>query len=394
MDITVFPGKLSGTISAIPSKSQAHRVLICAAFSDIPTTIYCKDTNQDIEATAGCLNTLGATITRTDYGYYVIPIKETPNVAQLDCNESGSTLRFMLPIVAACGVDTTFLMSGRLPQRPLSPLWEELVRMGCNLDRPTENTLRCRGQLRGGAFCMDGSVSSQYITGLLFAMALLPTPSTLELTGKIESAPYISMTLDALKRFGIDASTYTFSGKQRLTSPGSFTIEGDWSNAAFFLAANALGSSVSLENLNMYSVQGDRLVSPAITELSKNATISAADTPDIVPILSIVAGAKHGGTFTDVRRLRLKESDRVATVAAMLQNLGCTVSVSENELTISPGQFQGCTIDSAGDHRIAMSAAIAATIASSPVTIINAQCVSKSYPAFWNDFKKLGGIYE
>ena len=385
MDITIYPGQLSGTIPAIPSKSQAHRILICAAFADNPTEIHCRETNDDIEATADCLRSLGATITRTEYGYFVIPAITIPDTAILNCNESGSTLRFLLPVVGALGVDATFHMRGRLPERPLSPLWEELERMGCQLSRPTGNTLRCHGKLTTGRYHMNGSVSSQFISGLLFAMAMLPGISHLELSGKIESVPYIKLTQCVLELFG---------GSIPFRSPGVIEVEGDWSNAAFFQTANKLGSSINITNLNADSVQGDRAIVDILQQISNRIEISAADIPDLVPILSIAAAANQGAVFTDVRRLRMKESDRVQTVANMLQNLGSHVMITENTLTVEPAIFKGCTIDAAGDHRIAMSAAIAATVAEDPVTILGAECVAKSYPKFWRDFRQLGGKYE
>lgn len=392
MDITISPGLLGGTLQTIPSKSQAHRILICAAFSHKPTSIGCPETNDDIEATAECLRALGARISRTECGYYVEPATTIPESADLHCNESGSTLRFLLPVVGALGVDTTFHMRGRLPERPLSPLWEELERMGCQLIRPTNSTLRCTGRLRSGTFQMDGSVSSQFISGLLFAMALLPEESCLVLSGKIESVPYITMTQDALALFGVASKDFTVSG--RLQSPGTVDVEGDWSNAAFFLTANKLGSKIALENLNRNSAQGDRAIIEILQQIDDPISVSAANIPDLVPILSVAAAANKGAVFTDIRRLRMKESDRVLTVANMLQSLGCRVSFDENTLSVEPAPFRSCTIDACGDHRIAMAAAIASTVADGTVTILGAECVAKSYPKFWCDFRKLGGKYE
>lgn len=394
MDITIYPGKLTGTVAAIPSKSQAHRLLICAAFSDDATQLHCPDTNQDIEATAQCLRSLGAVIERTSEGYTVKPISQIPASAVLNCSESGSTLRFMLPIIGALGVDGTFQMRGRLPQRPLSPLWEEMERMGCCLSRPTSDTLRCTGQLKSGQYTIDGSVSSQFITGLLYAAALIPGKSSLSITGKIESKPYILMTQRALSAFGVSTDEYQLRGRIPFHTPGKVVVEGDWSNGAFFLAAKALGSDLTVTGLDPDSPQGDKAVTAALAALMQNCTISAADIPDLVPILSVVAGAHSGATFTHIGRLRLKESDRVETVAAMLRNLGAAVDIVGETLTVLPGQYHGCTIDSAGDHRIAMAAAIAATAADGPVTILGAECVSKSYPAFWQEFRRLGGQYE
>lgn len=395
MDITINPGRLSGTITAIPSKSQAHRLLICAAFADIPTSLICPDTNRDIEATADCLRSLGAGITRTECGYSIDPITEIPETAVLDCCESGSTLRFMLPIVGALGVDAVFQMAGRLPQRPLSPLWEEMERMGCKLSRPTDNTIRCQGRLHPGTYTIDGGVSSQFITGLLFAASLLEGDSTIHITGKLESKPYITMTQKAMTLFGVSTRGFVVKGGQRYCSPGTVLVEGDWSNAAFFLAAHALGNTVTVTNLFHDSPQGDRAVAEILPLLcSETPTVSAADTPDLVPILSVVAGAKNGAVFTDIQRLRLKESDRVASVIAMLKALGGKAEATESTLTVYPTGYKGGTVDSVNDHRIAMAAAIASTVCTAPVMIRGADCVKKSYPHFWEEFRRLGGNYE
>ena len=394
MDITIHPRKLSGTIQAIPSKSQAHRLLICAAFSDGPVQLICPAVNQDIEATAGCLNALGAEIVRTPNGYSIQPVGALPEKAVLDCKESGSTLRFMLPIAAALGIDTTFIMAGRLPQRPLSPLWEELERMGTVLSRPTENTLHCTGQLRCGAYSIDGGVSSQFITGLLFALALLPGESTLNVTGKVESKPYIQMTEQALMLFGVETSGYRFKNCRPFHSPGTVAVEGDWSNGAFFLGAKALGNSIEISGLCDDSAQGDRAAKTLMDQLQEHITVSGADIPDLIPILAIVAGAKKGAAFENIGRLRLKESDRIESTKQMLQALGAKVQVSGDTMTVFPAVYQGCIIDSKNDHRIAMAAAIASTVATGPVTVLGAECVSKSYPDFWSEFEKSGGYYE
>lgn len=391
MDITIIPRTLQGTINIIPSKSQAHRLLICSAFADKPTHLYCSETNRDIEATADCLRAIGAEITRTDDGYFVNPCAEIPSAATLNCCESGSTLRFMLPIVGALGIDGTFLMEGRLPQRPLSPLWEEMERMGCTLSRPTETTLRSTGKLKNGAYSISGSVSSQYITGLLFALSLLDGKSTLTITGKIESKPYIELTQNALRTFGIDAENL---GGQVFHAPGALTVEGDWSNGAFFMAANTLGSNLTINGLDPTSAQGDRAIVDILREMEKGFTVvDAADIPDLVPVLSIAA-CKNGAEFKNIERLRLKESDRVASVCAMVDALGGQTKANDDTLTVYPAMLNGGTVDACGDHRIAMSAAIAATCCKNPVTILGAECVSKSYPKFWEEYKRLGGSYE
>ncbi len=381
MDITISPGKLRGTIAAIPSKSQAHRLLICAAFADRPTRLLCPEINRDIEATADCLRALGTDIQRTQWGYLVTPGKNIPQKAVLNCCESGSTLRFMLPIVGALGLDATFCLAGRLPQRPLSPLWEEMERMGCCLSRPTADTIRCQGKLLTGSYRIDGGVSSQFITGLLFAQALMGRECSIQITGRVESRPYIEMTRQALALFHAPD----------FHSPGTVTVEGDWSNGAFFLAAQALGSRLEVTNLSPDSPQGDRAAADLLTQMDENIIIDASDIPDLVPILAVAAGARKGAVFTNIQRLRIKESDRVASVIAMVTALGGKAEADDTTLTVFGTGFTGGIVDSCNDHRIAMSAAIAATVCKSPVTVLGAEAVNKSYPRFWEEYKRLGG---
>lgn len=380
MDITIHPRLLRGAIQIIPSKSQAHRLLICAAFADSETTLICPETNRDIEATVDCLNALGADIQRTDSGYMIDPISVIPETAILNCHESGSTLRFLLPIVGALGVDATFQMAGRLPKRPLSPLWEELERMGCTLTRSTANTIRCQGKLKAGEYVIDGGVSSQFITGLLFATALMEVKSKITITGTLESKPYVDMTERALSLF--DAPNFH--------TPGYLRVEGDWSNGAFFLASNTLGSDLSVCGLNEASVQGDRAVVEILKHLENGMpTVSAKDIPDLIPVLSVVAASKHGAVFTDIQRLRLKESDRVQAVVNMITTLGGMAEATGNTLKIYGTGLTGGTVDAVNDHRIAMAAAIAATVCKQDVTILGAQCVKKSYPSFWEEYERL-----
>lgn len=382
MDITISPRKLNGDISSIPSKSQAHRLLICAAFADAPTSLICPETNRDMDATTDCLRALGASIAHTETGYTVKPVEVLPKTAFLPCGESGSTLRFLLPIAGALGVDATFRLEGRLPNRPLSPLWEEMERMGCVLSRPTEKTVRCQGKLKSGVYTIDGGVSSQFITGLLFAHALMEGCS-LEITGTLESKPYVDLTKAALSLF------------ESRRSPGYAAVEGDWSNGAFWLAANALGSTLSVRGLNTDSLQGDRAVVEILRQLvAGTPTVSAADIPDLVPVLAVCAAAKQGAAFTDIRRLRLKESDRVASVIAMIESLGGRAEADENMLTVHGTGLRGGIVDAVNDHRIAMAAAIAATVCREKVTVLQAECVQKSYPAFWKEYARLGGNYE
>ena len=394
MDIRIHPRSLRGSINIIPSKSQAHRILICAAFSDRVTQIICPETSRDMEATADCLRALGADIIRTETGYSVSPATHIPETAALNCCESGSTLRFILPVAGALGVDSVFLMEGRLPQRPLSPLWEEMERMGCHLSRPAKNAIRCQGQLRPGNYSIDGSVSSQFITGLLLALSLMNAESSLTITGKTESRPYIDLTRQAIDLFGADPDS---PGTKNFRSPGCITVEGDWSNGAFFLAADCLNTEPGLDihGLDDTSVQGDRAAAYWIPKLClEHCTIDACDIPDLVPILSVTAAAKNGAVFTNIQRLRIKESDRVASTIHMIQNLGGRAEATADTLTVFGTGLTGGTVDAVNDHRIAMSAAIASTVCKQDVIILGAECVKKSYPKFWEEFSRLGGSYE
>lgn len=388
MDITIYPRRLEGSVAVIPSKSMAHRFLICTAFANNETTLICPETNRDIEATAGCLRALGADIQRTPSGYIVDPVTTLPESAEINSGESGSTLRFLLPIVGALGIDTTFLMEGRLPQRPLSPLWEEMERMGCILSRPQSNAVRCSGRLRGGNYRMDGSVSSQFITGLLLALCLIGEPSHLEINGQVQSRPYITLTENVIARFGGEMVGRGFH------TPGYLEVEGDWSSGAFWLAAQTLGSNVAVTGLDYHSPQGDRAVHSLLSRMDTEITIPAGDIPDLVPILSIVAAAGHGAVFTDIRRLRLKESDRVASTVAMITALGGKAEATENTLSVYGTGLTGGTVDSRNDHRIAMSAAIGATVCTQPVTVLGIECAAKSYPRFFEEYRRLGGKYE
>ncbi len=395
MDLILHPRPLRGEIQMIPSKSQAHRLLICAALADRATQLRCAQTSRDMDATADCLRALGAVIHRTQWGYAVSPIKELPPRAELHCGESGSTLRFLLPVVGALGVDATFHMEGRLPQRPLSPLWEEMERMGCRLSRPSAHTLRCTGKLEPGKYTIPGNISSQYITGLLLALPFLTGESEIEVTGILESQPYVTMTFHALGTFGIEVRDFRIPGSQTFRSPGQLSVEGDWSNGAFFLAAQLLGNDLTVLGLDGQSAQGDRAVLGILRTLSaEKATVSARDIPDLIPILSIFAACSHGAAFTDIQRLRLKESDRVASVIAMIEALGGRANATEDTLTVCATGLTGGTVDSFRDHRIAMSAAIASTVCRKPVVILGAEAVEKSYPQFWDEFQRLGGHYE
>ena len=420
-DVKVSPRKLNGAVRAIPSKSQAHRALICAALADKPTTIECEGGSDDITATLDCLSALGAKIERESSVYIVSPLKrDAHDIATLGCGESGSTFRFMLPIVGALGRKASFVLKGRLPERPLSPLYEELVRHGAELSPHGVVPFFTEGKLAPGHYSLDAGVSSQFISGLLFALPLLDGDSELQLTGKAESFPYIELTLAMLEIFGIRTefkdNVFYIHGRQIYRSPGTAHVEGDWSNAAFWLSAGAIGSgSITCTGLNLKSKQGDRAILDILTkfgahiEVKENDStvtvsggklrgieIDARDIPDLVPILAVVGAKAEGKTvIRNAARLRTKESDRLAAVNAVLRELGADANETADGLVIHGSTvFKGGQVSSCGDHRIAMSAAIAATVCAEPVVIKGAQAVNKSYPGFFDDLRLLGPLVE
>ncbi len=400
MTVTITPKPLRGTIPAIPSKSQAHRLLICAALGDGPTAIRCDALNQDIAATAACLRALGAEVEYAGGEFRVRPITRPAVGAELPCGESGSTLRFLLPVACALGAEGVFRLEGRLPDRPLSPLWEELERHGAVLGKPARDRVYFSGRLRGGDYTIPGDISSQYVSGLLFALPLLGD-STLTPTGKLESAGYIEMTRRAQALFGLTwageraGETWRLTSEKGYHSPGKLTVEGDWSNAAFWLAADALSpESVTLTGLDPASPQGDRAAAQLIPRIrAGGAVIDCGDIPDLVPPLAAAAAAKPGETrFVNAARLRLKESDRLKSVASLINALGGEAVEGPDTLTVrGKAALRGGTVDSCRDHRIAMAAAVLAVACEGPVRVLGAEAVEKSYPAFWADYRRLGG---
>ena len=397
----ISPRPLRGTVAAIPSKSEAHRALICAALSASPTLLHMGPGSQDIAATIRCLSAFGAQIRTEGDRVSVTPVSTPPERCEADCGESGSTLRFLLPVAGALGVDTCFKMHGRLPQRPIDPLDRELIRGGCALSRPQADVLRIMGRLQPGNYELPGNVSSQYISGMLLALSLLDGESTLNISGKVESAGYIDMTLQAMSAFGaVPARTETgwrISGQGRYSSPGSAAIGGDWSNAAFWLCADLIdGCSVQMTGLDASSAQGDRRILAEIASLREqggSVIVDAADIPDLVPILAATACARRQGMrVINAQRLRIKESDRLQSVSHTLNLLGANVQETEDGLLVDPASpLRGGEVDACGDHRIAMMAAIASCACTGEVTIRGAQAVNKSYPGFWQDFALLGG---
>ena len=417
MKVKVFPGPLAGALNIIPSKSHLHRLLIAAALADGDTFIRSAPTEaEDVEATAACLTVLGASVRRVEGGFQVTPLKRDclPKHAVFPCRESGSTFRFMLPVVCALGICGEFHMAGRLPQRPLAPLDRQLIQHGISFTRPKPHILLTEGQLLPGEYRIPGNISSQYITGLLLALPLLGERSSLTVEGRVESADYIHMTLETIAAFGrapaMAENRYEIQGAGNYRSPGTADAEGDWSNAAFPLCFGAMpGGKLEVSGLNPESRQGDRAVADILIKMGAKVTwegnvitvsegtrcaaeIDAAAIPDLIPVLSAVAAVSRGRTIIkNAGRLRLKESDRLAATANVLGTLGAKVKELPQGLQIEGvPRLTGGTVDSWGDHRIAMMAAVASAACTGPVTIKGAQAVRKSYPQFWEELSKLG----
>ena len=316
----------------------------------------------------------------------------------LDAGESGSTLRFLLPVVCALGLETHIVMHGRLPERPLSPLWEELISHGCSLTRNPDGSIDTSGGLRGGTFTIAANVSSQFISGLLFALPLLSEPADIRLTGTVESEGYIRMTIRALEMFGV----YTERKDDIITvktakylSPGSVTVEGDWSNGAFWETAGMLTEgAVVCTGLDEDSLQEDRAIRHLKKQIASGSSIiDCRNIPDLVPVMSVLAAVSPGTTtFTHAERLRIKESDRIRASVDMLNALGANAEETDDGLVVTGKKtLMGGTVRSCGDHRIAMSAAVASIACEGPVVVEGVEAVQKSYPAFWDDFALLGG---
>lgn len=400
MNLKVNGKGIHGSIPAIASKSMAHRLLICAALSDDPSRIRCETLSDDISATASCLKALGCELTYTGGTFYTVP-SSRPERATLYCEESGSTLRFLLPITAALGITGRFEMSSKLPQSSLSPLYKELEKHGAKMSPEGMSPLLLSGKLKGGTFTIRADISSQFVSGLLFALPLLREDSTLILTGRRESPSYIEMTLNALRFYGIKIRSipdgYQIPGRQKYRSPGALNVEGDWSYGAFWLSAIALGAPLTVTGLDQDSLQGDKHIVEALKEItgdSPKVFIDAQNIPDLVPILSVVAAAQKKTTVIyNAVRLKLKESDRIKITCALLRAIGTQVFETENGMRIKgdPQKLKSATVDSAGDHRIAMAAAIA-SIAAGDITILHPEAVNISYPSFFEDFRRLGGI--
>jgi 3-phosphoshikimate 1-carboxyvinyltransferase len=390
-------------VQAIASKSEAHRALICAALADECGVLGLSASSADIEATIRCLVSLGAQIAREGDLLTVRPIRSVPPSAHLPCKESGSTLRFLLPVAAALGAAAEFTGTGRLPQRPILELISCLEKHGAVFSGKTL-PFTVTGSLTGGIYELPGDISSQFVSGLLFALPLLAADSEIRLASPLQSSGYVDMTLCMLRRFSVSAERtargFRVPGGQRYTFPGRLDVEGDWSNAAFFLAMGALGRPVSCAGLRMNSLQKDRCITQLLRRFGADVEISndtvtvspgplrgmevdLGEIPDLLPVLAVVAAAAKGETgFRNAARLRLKESDRLFSVAALLRGIGAEAEETEDGILVrGRKKLPGGRVESFGDHRIAMAAAVAATVCEGNIILENPMAVENRIPA-------------
>lgn len=416
MEVRITPSKLIGRVKAPSSKSFSHRMLIAAALAGGVSEVSNISVSKDIDATVGAMNALGANILSDGSTYTVMGIKKPSEKAVIDCCESGSTLRFIIPIAAALGCECEFHGKGKLPERPITPYIREMSRYGVTINREEGiMPFTMSGRLRGGEYLLEGDISSQFITGLLFALPLCEEDSVIRLTSRLESKPYADMTISALNSFGIeidetadenDYPVYNIKGGQKYKS-ADCTVEGDYSQAAFFYVADALGSEIVVDNLNKASVQGDKKILEIIKEMGYNNTgasiaklkayeADVSDIPDLVPIMTVLGCFGDGiSRITGAKRLKIKESDRLAAIADALNAVGGKITVFDDALEIAPIEsFHAGKINGCNDHRIVMAAAIASTMSDGEFVITDAEAVTKSYPDFWKDFAALGGNYE
>ena len=398
--------KLSGEISAITSKSYAHRAIFCGALASGESVIEIDDLSKDIEASLNAVKALGVRVKKIGNKFYFAPPEKFEGPVTVDVNESGSTLRFLLPVLAALGLEAKVIRRGSLLGRTNSVYFEEFPKHGVEI-REEGDSIYLRGKLKDFYFTLPGNISSQFISGLMLASGLCQEDFEIRLTSETESKPYIDITIDVMKNFGVEV----IEGKNSYTcrekfSPTNYVVEKDWSNALFFLAVG-----VRVLGLNKNSIQGDRHALDFLRDLGyeniskdefklkkikdpkKKVILDAKNMPDAVPILSIMVALSNTETeVINIKRLRLKESDRVKSTVEMLENLGVQVELNDDSFSFKGVEkFKSAKINSYNDHRIAMAASIAATFAEGPITINDSQCVEKSYKNFFRDFRSLGG---
>jgi 3-phosphoshikimate 1-carboxyvinyltransferase len=395
MNIRIFPSVARGTVSAPPSKSMAHRLLICAAMARGESCIMNVSDCEDVQATLDCLRSLGAECKMDNHKVIIQGTDFTKSpTAALPCRESGSTLRFLLPLCLLSQNEMTLTGAPSLLHRPMT-VYADLCRKHGLLFEQTECGITVKGPLAAGEYTLAGDISSQFISGMLFALTQVKGESILHILPPFESRSYVLLTLQALNTFGADVSwldenTLRICGGKAMQAQ-TLAVEGDYSGAAFLSALHLLGGEVTVTGLDPTSLQGDRICFEHFNALQNGfATISLADCPDLAPILFALAAAKKGARFTDTRRLAIKESNRAEAMATELRKFGTTVEVLENEVIITPTAFHAPTEPLSGhnDHRIVMSLAVLATLTGGIIT--GAEAVAKSFPNFFECLHSLG----
>ena len=395
MKVKIEPSIASGEIKAPPSKSYAHRYLIASALAKGESKIEGIISSDDMEATVKCASALDVSVNRQND---TVTVKSNELIAESKsrefyCNESGSTLRFFIPIALALGGKSTFYGTERLISRGISVYEDICSEQNISVEK-YDNKIIFNGKLHSGTFNVRGDISSQFITGLLFALPLLNGDSIINITTDLESGSYIDITIDVLSQFGIEITrannTFYIKGSQQYQSK-NITVEGDMSNGAFLDAFNFLGGSVSVIGLNPNSKQGDGVYKSVMEKLKSSAPeISLKDCPDLAPVLFTIAGICHGATFTDTKRLKIKESDRAEAMAKELKKFGILVDVLENSVTVHKCDLKTPTevLFGHNDHRIVMALSVISTIYGGEIE--GCQAVNKSYPNFFEDIRKIG----
>ncbi len=395
MTVKITKSRGSGKVAAPPSKSYAHRMMICAALSGGVSVVHGIGESEDMAATLDCISSLGVRYEKigNSVAFYGNERKSAEN-AVFACRESGSTLRFMIPVALALTDSAVFTGTKRLLERGIGEYEKILPQCGISIEK-TDYKIVLRGRMRSDRYTVDGAVSSQFVTGLLFALPLCNGDSEIEVTPPVESRPYIDITLDVLAKYGIkveekENNTFEIRGGQSYRSANA-AVEGDWSNAAFLYALNTVGSDVTVVGLNENSAQGDKVFLTLAEKLdSPSPVIDLSDCPDLAPVLFALAAFKNGARFTGTRRLRIKESDRAAVMAEELYKFGVQVDVGENEVVVHGGKLRAPSepLDSHNDHRIAMALSVLSTVTGGEIRGVEA--VRKSYPDFFDVLASLG----
>lgn len=420
MNVIIKPGKLSGDVIIPPSKSLSHRAIIAASLAKGKSIISNVLYSKDIKATIGAMRACGAKITEYKDHLEIVgsDVKRVESI--IDANESGSTIRFMIPIALAYDAPITFTGKNHLCKRPLDTFFEIFDNQGIEYSRGEDYLpLKVNGGLKPGEFNIRGDISSQFITGLLYALPLLNGDSVINITTNLESKGYVDLTLDMLNRFGIqienvEYKSFKIKGNQSY-KPADYTIEGDFSQSAFFLVADTLGADIMLHAMNKDSHQGDKKIIQDIIDLggkitfdddklkaypvqTKGCVIDFAQSPDLGPALTVLAALSSGVTeFVNAARLRIKECDRITCMKDELTKLGAKIEENPDGMVITGvDKLNGGVVDSHNDHRVAMAIAMASLKATGDIKILNSACVSKSYPNFWEIFESIGGnvVYE